>query len=311
MRYSIIRRLILIVFLCLFPLLLAQLFLYSWNRNHIAHEIETFAAQQVNYICSSLEKQTKDVLNAARQVIANGSTLSFFTKLSNDAFESVSEYYTLMRDMRNELNTIRYGTAIVDNIMVLFPQEGVHVTADYTVSGVFPNFSAVCGAVEKQGHLLTEINDALYIAFAYPNESIRPNSRLVVMLRMKQEALMEMLASLNVAEGRQTMIYKPDSNYLLIKKESADFSKEDMLLPLASLDNRSTRRDIEVAGKRYIIFFSSFKHTELCSYTCDSLCAIDARARQRCRFHASAFACHATCPDLHDRCAAPCDFPSC
>ena len=92
MRYSIIRRLILIVFLCLFPLLLAQLFLYSWNRNHIAHEIETFAAQQVNYICSSLEKQTKDVLNAARQVIANGSTLSFFTKLSNDAFESVSEY---------------------------------------------------------------------------------------------------------------------------------------------------------------------------------------------------------------------------
>ena len=256
MKYSIIRRLISSVLLLIVPLLLLQGYLFVWSRRIVADEITGTARGNLQYLQEYLEQKTQDLYDASNILLTAETVGQFHARLAHGTFESESEYYTSILDIRSLLRIQKYSNELVSEIQLVFPEFNLVIAHDTLRKVDQQKLLGIYSASEKQTHYLLENEGDLYSIYLW-NKSGTFLDRVSIMslVKLNPGALSNVLSSYSEPGTKSSYLLNMQTMQLLSSERAFDVPAE-LLAPLVENLQGDTfaHRTLQVNGVSYEAF---------------------------------------------------------
>ena len=259
MRYSITKRLLGSVLALIIPLLLLQGAVYLWARSAMLEEIESSAESNLEYLQKHLDRQIQGIYQAANGLIESRKVGMFYTQLHHASFASTSEYYMSIRDVREQMDILKYANEMIREITLLFPgyESFVSTTSSASENIVLPSdMPKIYAAAQNQPHLLMEIGGKLYSVFGKPHESELEKTGLMLCIELNQNVISDILASYSQDKGKSAFLYISATGALLSSPFAPTLREEQLrfLFPTGQ-GSGIAQRTLTIDGQTHTVFW--------------------------------------------------------
>ena len=255
MKRSITRRLFRGVLLLILPLLLLQGCVYVWSRSMVTGEIRTTAENNLEYLQNFLERRVQDVVDASNTLFSEADIGQFYAELAHDRFESVSDYYMQLYDIRRTLRVLRYSNELISEVSLFFPQQHLAVNSKYTYRLPDGYIDTIIEAAQNQPACLMDVNGKLYSAYSWSQHDDLASSHMFLFVELNTEALQQLLNSYSETNLRSSYLLGSATGYLLGSANADALSAQQLSPLLSSVPKDSVQQShLEAGGTAYEAF---------------------------------------------------------
>ena len=255
MKYSITRRLFVRVFALILPLLLLQGCVFIWSRSMVTEEIRSSAVSNLEYLQSVLERRVQDVVNASNTILTEAEIGPFYAELAHNQFESVSDYYIQLAEIRRTLRVLKYSNELISEVSLIFPLEGIVLDTSILTPLDTAFLESLYAAADSQPTHLLSVDDQLYSVSSLSGVESIARARILLCVRLQNDTLEEALNSYSENNARSSYLLGGTANYLLGSSGADSVTAQD-LAPLLDSAQEGTviQSRLNIRGTVYEAF---------------------------------------------------------
>ncbi|MDD3336468.1 MAG: histidine kinase [Eubacteriales bacterium] len=230
---SSLRTRLLAVFLAILcPILLLQLYIYSWSTESISRELTTAAATNVTYLKNQFVDNIQSITLQMEYLLVSKEVNTFFV---HGAALSDSAYYLQISDIMGRMLDIRYGNPTLYAIRVYFPMLKREIVVSdarnrtslpsslITVEGS-STYLMTDGEIEeltqryqRQKTLLSKKDGELYLLYGRQSAT-GGTPQYITQAVLNQEKLADQLGSFDMYNDKKAFLIHPDSGTVLASR---------------------------------------------------------------------------------------------
>lgn len=248
MKYSITKRLFTGVFVLILPLLLLQGIIFGWSRQTVTEEIRSTATANLEYLRAYLDQRIQNIYEGANIIATETNVGQFYAKLAHSTFESVSEFYMDLRDIRTTLGIHKYANELVQEVTLIFPQHNLMMkTAGVSVADA-ELLEKIYSAAQTQPAQLMEADGTLYSVYFWMRTADLRATPALLCMEINPDALTELLNSYSEKDVKSSYLFNSANHYLVSSDGAAPVEAQELAPLLSHLDSAGVRQQTLRAG---------------------------------------------------------------